>query len=67
MAGIYPSNVITHEHLHKINDAVKKVNDAMNEAKLAIDAGITNPAKLAELQAMKDRLLKVKTVYFPGQ
>ena len=67
------STIITPEHLKQVNDALAKVAVAERELEMAKRAGFTtgaNGQKLTDLETqltdLKDRLLKVKNVYFPG-
>lgn len=62
-----PSKIITHAHLPKLNEGITKLQDAVKEAKLGMQAGIVTQATLDDVQARLDKLLQLKRTYFPGQ
>ena len=66
MVGVFPSNVITGEHLQPLKDDIQKIRDAQHEQVLAMKAGIGDHANTAKLQARLDKLLLIKDTYFPG-
>ncbi len=61
-----PSNIVTMDKLPEIQQHLVKLKEAINEHKLAHEAGIGNPAQLKQLQDMHDKMLAIKRVYFPG-
>lgn len=63
----YPSNIITAEHLPKVNAEIAQVKAAINEQNLAMRAGIGDPAMTDKLTAKLNKLALFKSVYFPGQ
>lgn len=64
--GVLPSNIVTHEHLPKVQDAIEKVREALRESKLMTDAGFGHMAREKELTDLLAKLEKFKAVYFPG-
>lgn len=67
MAGLFPSNIVTAEHLAQVNDKIAKVKQAMVEQELAMRAQIADPANTQKLKDALAKLQLFKSVYFPGQ
>lgn len=63
---IFPSRIVGHDHLVKVNDAITKIDEALHEAKLLDQAGLGGIEHIEKLKVMKDKMLRLKSVYFPG-
>jgi hypothetical protein len=62
-----PNSPLTADHLEQINNALSVIAVAENQVAMAKRAGINVDAQEAQLSDSKDKLLRVKNVYFPGQ
>lgn len=66
MAGIYPSSIVTEQHLPEVNAKIAKVKQAIKEQELAMKAGIGKPENTEKLNTALAKLMQFKSVYFPG-
>jgi hypothetical protein len=66
MSGVFPSNVVTADHLQPLLNDIATIKAAQHEQDLAMQAGIGNHATTAILEKRLERLMLIKKVYFPG-
>jgi hypothetical protein len=67
VSPLQPSRLIGPAHLAKIKTHLANVQDALHESVLAQRAGVGDADMHKNLEDMRDRLIKIKSVYFPGQ
>jgi len=58
---------LTEEHLTRINEGIEKADSALRQVTLAKMAGIEMGAIEQEAKDARDKLLRIKQVYFPGR
>lgn len=61
-----PNSPLTDSHLSQINNGLALINQAESQAILAKQAGIDVSAAEAIIAQAKDKLVRLKNVYFPG-
>lgn len=63
----FADSPLTHMHLGQIQDALRVIDQAEKQIELARRAGIDVSKQDSECKESKEKLLRIKNVYFPGQ
>lgn len=64
---VYPSKIIGEQHLNDLNNHLVKVQEARHEIGLLHQAVGGQEDKVKELADLEAKILKFKSVYFPGR
>ena len=61
------STLVGPEKLDQLNQALRALTSAENEANLLQSAGVDQSDNLAKIKTARAQILQLKQVYFPGQ